>query len=77
MGCEYKIFIPPSSQKVFIRLKRKVSIEDKINLKLSVMPGFRVKWYYNTSGTLDNSFTKFWKSESRKGFSRNDFKYFN
>ena len=41
------------------------------------MPGFRVKWYYNTSGTLDNSFTKFWKSESRKGLSRNDFKYFN
>ena len=41
------------------------------------MPGFRVKWYYNTSGTLDKSFTMFWKSERREGLSRNDFKYFN
>ena len=60
---------------MFIRLKRKVSTEDKMNLKLSLMPGFRVKWYYNTSGALDKAFTKFWVRESREGLSRNDFTY--
>ena len=39
------------------------------------MPGFRVKWYYNTSGALDKAFTKFWVRESREGLSRNDFTY--
>ena len=42
-------FSPPKSYR-FLRLKRNnISVEDFQNMKLKVMPGFRLRWYYTGS----------------------------
>ena len=41
-----KNYTPPKVDK-YVKLERKVSIEDVKKLKLTVMPGFKLTWYYS------------------------------
>ena len=52
-----KNYTPPKVDK-YVKLERKVSIEDVKKLKLTVMPGFKLTWYY--SKTEEKQENQYW-----------------
>ena len=62
-------FTAPELWTYYIRLERVVSAEDLRQLKLNLMPGFRVKWYY--SGTEVESVAKYINKLKTMAFVRN------
>ena len=62
-------YTAPSQHHYDIRLDRKVLPADVIKQKLSMMPGFKLRWYY--SGMEVESQAKWADDENKKAFVRN------
>ena len=66
----YQNYTPPGSSEKYLKLERKVSVEEVRNQKLELMPGFRFSWYY--SGVEVEKANKYSDRYETKAFVRNN-----